>query len=175
MELRWLMTSVQGARLWRRLFILITDRLPQFFSTSKPLLERGNCRATDHSQRHPYSISWSLCLCAGTLPWCQYFLEDLLIERGEDQLVEVDEPTEANSELLQLSADRSQTSWERRRGLVLTRLQGSQEVALNSRVCEERGAFVTTKQINRDERDIEAYSRGHCSYPSAYGLCCLAG
>lgn len=57
-----------------------------------------------------------------------------MVERGEDQLVEIDEATEANSKLFQLPADWSQTSWERRRGLMFTGLQGSQEVGLNPRV-----------------------------------------
>lgn len=59
---------------------------------------------------------------AGTLPGCQEFLENLLVERGEDQLVEVDEATEANSELHHLPADRGQTSRERGGVLVLTGL-----------------------------------------------------
>lgn len=62
-----------------------------------------------------------------------------MVERGEDQLVEVDQAAEAHGELFQLPADGSQTARERRRGLVLTGLQGSQEVALNPGVCEERG------------------------------------
>lgn len=65
-------------------------------------------------------------------------MENLVVEWGENQLVEVDEATEADSQLLQLPADWSQASWERRRGLVLTGLQRSQEVALNPRVCRER-------------------------------------
>lgn len=57
-----------------------------------------------------------------------------MVEGGEDQLVIVDEATEANSELLQFLADREQTAREWWRGLMLTGLQGSQEVALNPRV-----------------------------------------
>lgn len=61
-------------------------------------------------------------------------MENLLVEWGKDQLVEVDEATEENSELLQFLADWKQTPWERRRGLMLTGIQGSQKVALNPRV-----------------------------------------
>lgn len=61
-------------------------------------------------------------------------MENLLVEWGKDQLVEVDKATEANRELLQLPADWKQTPWKRGRGLMLTGLQGSQKVALNARV-----------------------------------------
>lgn len=50
-------------------------------------------------------------LCLGTLPTYQYFMENLLVEWGKDQLVEVDEATEADRELLQLPADWKQTPW----------------------------------------------------------------
>lgn len=70
-----------------------------------------------------------------------------MVERGKDQLIEVYQAAEANGELFKLPADRSQTSRERRRGLVLTGLQGNQEVALNPRVCEERGVLDTGKEM----------------------------
>lgn len=56
-----------------------------------------------------------------------------MVEGGKDQLVIVDEATEANSELLQFLADWEQTAREWWGGLMLTGLQGSQEVALNPR------------------------------------------
>lgn len=70
----------------------------------------------------------------GLLSSCEDFLENLLVEGGEDQLVVVDQAAEANGELLQLLADWEQTAGQRRRGLVLTGLQGGQEVALNAGV-----------------------------------------
>lgn len=57
-----------------------------------------------------------------------------MVEGGEDQLVIVDEATEADSELLQFLADWEKTTREWWGGLMLTGLQGSQEVALNPRV-----------------------------------------
>lgn len=57
-----------------------------------------------------------------------------MVKRGKDQLVEVDEATEANGELLKLFADWKQTPWEKRRGLMLTGLQGCPKIALKARV-----------------------------------------
>lgn len=94
-------------------------------------------------------IAHSLFRCLRlTLPCWQDLMENLLVERGEDQLVEVDEATETNSELLQLLADWSQTSWERRRGLMLTGLQGRQEIVLDTRLWEERRRNLRHCQIN---------------------------
>ena len=62
-------------------------------------------------------------------------MEKLLVERGEDQLVEVDQATEADGELTQLLAHRGQPPRQGGRGLVLSGLQGGQHVALDARVC----------------------------------------
>lgn len=85
----------------------------------------------------------------GLLSSCEDFLEDLLVEGGEDQLVVVDQAAEANGELLQFLADWEQTAGQRRRGIVLTGLQGGQEVALNTGVWEE------AKKTTGSQREIE--------------------
>lgn len=56
-------------------------------------------KTTDSSPHLSSPTLQSLCVCAGTLPWRQYFLQGLLVEWGEDQLVVVDKATEANSKL----------------------------------------------------------------------------
>lgn len=70
----------------------------------------------------------------GLLGSRQDLLENLLVKRGEDQLVVVDQAAEADGELLQLLADREETAGQWRRGPVLAGLQGGQQVALNAGV-----------------------------------------
>lgn len=62
------------------------------------------------------------------------FVQDLSVEGGIDQLVEVDEAAEADGQLLQLPADWKQPPGQRRGALVLTGLQRRQKVALNARL-----------------------------------------
>lgn len=53
----------------------------------------------------PQTAPAAPCQHLGLFDSCEDFLEDLLVERGEDQLVVVDQAAEANGELLQLLAD----------------------------------------------------------------------
>lgn len=70
----------------------------------------------------------------GLLGSRQDLLENLLVERGEDQLVVVDQAAEADGQLLQLLADWEEAAGQRGRGLVLTGLQGGQQVAVDAGV-----------------------------------------
>ena len=56
------------------------------------------------------------------LRWHEGALEKFLVERGEDQLVEVDQATEADSELTQLLAHWGQTARQGGRSVVLSGL-----------------------------------------------------
>lgn len=86
-------------------------------------------------------------------------LENLLVERGEDQLVVVDQAAEANAELLQLVTDWEKTAGQRRRRLVLTGLQGGQQVALNAGVWEKTRGHGPSGEI----RGVES-QRPHPSH-----------
>lgn len=70
----------------------------------------------------------------GTSPFALQFAQDPAVERGKDQLVEVDQAAEVDGELLQLPADWKKAPGERRWALMLTGLQRGQEVALNPRL-----------------------------------------
>lgn len=84
----------------------------------------------------------------GTFPFALQRTEDPAVERGIDQLVEVDQAAEVDGELLQLPADWKKAPGEGRRALMLAGLQRGQEVALNPRLWREIGESQHKSQGN---------------------------
>jgi len=92
---------------------------------------------------HPPVVGRHLRVTAWVLRWRrQGTLEELLVERGEDQLVEVDQVAEADSELPQLLAHRGQAAGQRGRSLGLSGLQGGQHVAGDAGLCVQECVHI---------------------------------
>lgn len=93
---------------------------------------------------HPPVVGRHLRVTAWVLRWRrrQGTLEELLVERGEDQLVEVDQAAETDSELPQLLAHRGQAAGQRGRSLGLSGLQGGQHVAGDAGLCVQECVHI---------------------------------